>query len=68
MAAQPIPDGPAMTSPETGEPLARGVRPFTVTYKGHSITVDLPGWYPEETARACLWAMTWRRPIRPCAC
>lgn len=36
-----------MISPETGEPLQRGVRPFTVTYKGHSITVDLPGWYPD---------------------
>jgi hypothetical protein len=23
-----------MTSPETGEALSRGVRPFTVTYKG----------------------------------
>jgi HTH-type transcriptional regulator/antitoxin MqsA len=23
------------------------VRPFTITYKGQSITVDLPGWYPE---------------------
>ena len=36
-----------MNSPETGEALTRGVRPFTVTYKGHAITVDLPGWYPE---------------------
>jgi HTH-type transcriptional regulator/antitoxin MqsA len=27
--------------------LSRSVRPFTVTYKGQSITVDLPGWYPE---------------------
>ncbi len=36
-----------MASPETGEPLRRGVRPFTVTYKGESMTVDLPGWYPE---------------------
>ena len=35
-----------MVSPETGETLARGVRPFTVTYKGLSVTVDLPGYYP----------------------
>lgn len=35
-----------MTSPETGETLTRGVRPFAVTYKGESITVDLPGYYP----------------------
>lgn len=38
----------AMTSPETGEPLHRGVRPFTVAYKGQSITVEMPGWYPES--------------------
>ena len=36
-----------MRSPETGEVLTRGVRPFTVTYKGHATTVDLPGYYPE---------------------
>jgi HTH-type transcriptional regulator/antitoxin MqsA len=35
-----------MISPDTGEPMTRSVRPFTVTYKGQSITVDLPGWYP----------------------
>ncbi len=34
-----------MTSPETGEVLHRGVRPFVVTYKGKSITVGLPGYY-----------------------
>jgi HTH-type transcriptional regulator/antitoxin MqsA len=34
-----------MKSPETGEQLIRGVRPFTVTYKGHSVTVDQPGYY-----------------------
>ena len=37
----------SMTSPETGELLTRGVRPFTVSYKGHSVTVDLPGYYPD---------------------
>jgi HTH-type transcriptional regulator/antitoxin MqsA len=39
-----LPD--TMTSPETGEALTRGMRPFIVTYKGESITVDLPGYYP----------------------
>lgn len=34
-------------SPETGETLKRGMRPFEVTYKGQSITVDLPGYYPK---------------------
>jgi HTH-type transcriptional regulator / antitoxin MqsA len=35
-----------MMSPETGGRLTRGVRPFAVAYKGASVTVDLPGWYP----------------------
>jgi len=36
-----------MACPETGATLHRGMRPFTVTYKGRSLTVDLPGYYPE---------------------
>lgn len=36
-----------MTSPDTGDILMRGVRPFTVTYKGKSKVVDLSGYYPE---------------------
>jgi HTH-type transcriptional regulator/antitoxin MqsA len=47
MAVQAKMEESTMISPETGEPLSRGVRPFTVIYKGQSITVDLPGWYPE---------------------
>jgi len=47
MTVQAKTESPTIISPETGEPLSRGVRPFTVTYKGQSITVDLPGWYPE---------------------
>ncbi|MDD2703724.1 MAG: type II toxin-antitoxin system MqsA family antitoxin [Acidocella sp.] len=38
--------------PVTGAPLHRDVRPFTLTYKGESITVDMPGWYgtdPDES-------------------
>ncbi|MCX5890315.1 MAG: type II toxin-antitoxin system MqsA family antitoxin [Deltaproteobacteria bacterium] len=34
--------------PKTGAPLHRGVRPMTLTYKGESITFDLPGWYCNE--------------------
>lgn len=41
---EPVPS--TMLSPETGEILARGFQPFTVSYKGHSVTVDLPGYYP----------------------
>ncbi len=39
-----LPD--TMASPETGETLTRGVRPFVVAYKGETITIDLPGYYP----------------------
>jgi len=35
-----------MISSKTGEVLHRDVRPFTVTYKGHNKTVQLPGYYP----------------------
>lgn len=41
-----LPD--TMVSPETGETLRRGVRPFLITYKGKSITVELPGYYAEN--------------------
>jgi HTH-type transcriptional regulator/antitoxin MqsA len=34
--------------PETGAPLHRDVRPLTLTYRGESITVDMPGWYGDE--------------------
>jgi len=34
--------------PETGAPLHRDVRPLTLTYKGRSITVDMPGWYGDR--------------------
>lgn len=36
----------AMSSPETGEQLIRSARPFEVVYKGSSVMVDLPGYYP----------------------
>ncbi len=31
--------------PKTGAPMHRGVRPMTLTYKGESITFEMPGWY-----------------------
>ena len=46
MAARQSALSQTMTSPETGATLARGVRPFTVTYKGASLAVELPGYYP----------------------
>ena len=39
-----LPD--TMTAPETGEILTRSVRSFVVAYKGVSLTVELPGYYP----------------------
>ena len=31
--------------PQTGRAMTRAVRPFTVSYKGRSRTVEMPGWY-----------------------
>ncbi len=36
-----------MIAPETGDLLTRGVRPFSVSYKGAACDVDLPGYYPD---------------------
>jgi HTH-type transcriptional regulator / antitoxin MqsA len=46
MATKEEPFPESMISPETGETLTRGVRPFTVGYKSESVSVDLPGYYP----------------------
>jgi HTH-type transcriptional regulator/antitoxin MqsA len=47
VAANILPE--TMISPETGETLRRDVRPFVVTYKGKSKTVNLPGYYPDSS-------------------
>lgn len=39
---------PMMTSPETGKPLVRGVRALTIAYKGESVVVECPGYYPAD--------------------
>ena len=31
--------------PKTGAPMHRDMRPMTLTYKGESITFEMPGWY-----------------------
>ena len=31
--------------PESGHQMYRDVRPVTLTYKGHSETFNMPGWY-----------------------
>lgn len=35
--------------PETGASMYRGVRPLALTYKGKSITFDMPGWYCDQS-------------------
>ena len=40
-----VPMSGCYTSPETGMPMRRGVRPLTLTYKGESIIFYMPGWY-----------------------
>ena len=35
--------------PVTGAPMHRGVRPMTLTYRGESLTFDMPGWYGDES-------------------
>lgn len=37
-----------MIHPETGEILRRDIRQLDVSYKGETIIVDMPGWYPSE--------------------
>ena len=32
--------------------MVRGVRPMTITYKGHSATIDMPGWYCEASGES----------------
>jgi len=34
--------------PESGHPMTRGVRPLTITYKGYSTDIEMPGWYCEH--------------------
>lgn len=38
--------------PQTGLPMVRGVRPMTIAYKGHSATIDMPGWYCNESGES----------------
>ena len=38
--------------PETGAPMHRGVRPMTLSYKGESVTFDMPGWYCDRSEQS----------------
>ena len=35
--------------PLTGAPMHRGIKPMTLSYKGLSITIDMPGWYCDQS-------------------
>ncbi len=37
-----------MVHPETGEELTRNIFPRTISYKGLSETIDMPGWYTKN--------------------
>jgi HTH-type transcriptional regulator/antitoxin MqsA len=42
----------APVCPETGKPMVRDTRPMEVSYKGQSTTVDMPGWYCDESGES----------------
>ena len=35
--------------PQTGMLMKRDVRPMTITYRGESLTFDMPGWYTDSS-------------------
>ena len=39
----------SLICPETGAPMHRDVRPMTLTYKGESLTFNMPGWYGDAS-------------------
>lgn len=39
----------APLSPETGKPMVRAERPMTLSYKGRSVNIQMPGWYCTES-------------------
>lgn len=42
----------APIGPETGQPMVRAARPLTISYKGRSQTIEMPGWYCEGSDEA----------------
>ena len=38
--------------PETGRPMVRGTRLTTLAYNGQSTTIDMPGWYCNESGES----------------
>lgn len=42
--------------PETGKPMVRDTRPMEISYKGQSATIDMPGWYCDESGQSLFTA------------
>ena len=38
--------------PETGKILHRDIRPFEFKFRGETIIIDMPGWYPDDDSDA----------------
>ena len=38
--------------PETGKRMVRDTRPMELSYQGQSITIDMPGWYCNESGES----------------
>lgn len=45
--------------PETGKILHRDIRPTEYEYKGEKITVNQPGWYPDDDSDAIFSSSDW---------
>jgi HTH-type transcriptional regulator/antitoxin MqsA len=42
----------APVCPQTGKPMVRDTRPMEISYRGQSTTVDMPGWYCDESGES----------------
>jgi HTH-type transcriptional regulator / antitoxin MqsA len=42
----------APVCPQTGKPMVRDTRPMEVSFKGQSATIDMPGWYCNESGES----------------
>jgi HTH-type transcriptional regulator / antitoxin MqsA len=42
----------APVCPQTGKPMVRDTRPMEISFKGQSATIDMPGWYCDESGES----------------
>jgi HTH-type transcriptional regulator/antitoxin MqsA len=38
--------------PQTGQMMVRGTRPMDIAYKGHRVTIAMPGWYCDSSGES----------------